>query len=168
MFKKSTLFVLLAFGLFLFGKYLWMKPKYDPGASAPDFTVPALYGDSLRLSDFRGSYVLLDFWGSWCGPCRQENPALVLLHAKHAHKNFKVISIALERSKEAWARAVAKDGLTWKEHGSFLKRMKDPVALQYGVREIPTKYLLDPNGNIVLTNPTFPDLDRHLDEVLTN
>lgn len=142
-------------------------PKYDPGQKAPEFTVPSLNGDSIRLSDYRGNYLLLDFWGSWCGPCRQESPDLVSLYGQNKDKGFRILSIALDRDKASWGRAIAKDGLAWDDHGSYLKRMKDPVALLYGVREIPTKYLIDPNGDIIATNPTFAELNQTLNQVLT-
>lgn len=144
-----------------------MKPKFDPGQLAPDFTIPSLYGDSLRLSDYKGNYLLLDFWGSWCGPCRVESPDLVQLYQDYNPKGLKILSIALDRDRSRWQGAIKKDGLIWKDHGSNLQRMKDPVAGLYGVREIPTKYLIDPKGYIIATNPTFAELRTKLDEVLT-
>ena len=142
-------------------------PKYDPGQKAPDFSVPALHGDSLRLSDYAGQYVLLDFWASWCGPCRVESPELVNLYEQYKSTGFRILSIALDKSAESWKRAIEKDGLRWNDHGSHLRRMKDPVALLYGVREIPTKYLIDPKGYIIATNPTFAELRQTLDGALT-
>jgi len=152
----------------MIGQFLWKKPKYNPGVEAPTFTTPSLTGDSLRLSDFRGKMVLLDFWASWCGPCRVESPQLVDLYNKFHDDGFEIISIGMERDRERWLRAIKKDGLVWPTHGSSLQRMKDPVGVLYGVREIPTKYLIDSKGFIIETNPTFEELDKILSSVLSN
>ncbi|NNE30055.1 MAG: TlpA family protein disulfide reductase [Saprospiraceae bacterium] len=167
MLKKTNLFLILAIALFFGGRYLWMKPKFDPGQKAPLFSAPMPDGGTLNLADYSGKYVLLDFWGSWCGPCRAESPNLVRLYREYQPKGLEIVSISLERSANNWKRAIQKDGLYWDDHASNLQRMKDPIAKMYGVREIPTKYLINPEGYIIATNPTFAQLESTLDEVLT-
>ncbi len=165
--KKVFKYIWLVIPLFFLGKYLWMMPKFNPGKLAPEFSVPALDGGNLSLSDYKGQLLLLDFWGSWCGPCRVESPDLVKLYQKYGGKGFEILSIALDKSEARWRNAIKKDGLYWKGHGSHLERMKDPVALLYGVREIPTKYLIDEGGYIIATNPSFEEINQILSEKLS-
>ena len=153
--------------IFLIGKYLWMKPKFNPGKLAPEFSIPAVDGGNLALNDYKGQMLLLDFWGSWCGPCRHESPNLVQVYKKYGGEGFEILSIALDKSEGRWKNAIKKDGLNWKGHGSNLQRMKDPVAVLYGVREIPTKYLIDEEGYIIATNPSFQEIDKILSEKLS-
>lgn len=147
-------------------------PKYNDGEVAPNFVNYLANGDSIQLSDFKGKMVLLDFWGSWCGPCRQESPALVQLYNKFHGKEFKnfddfeIVSVGIETRKERWLGAIEKDGLYWKYHVSEFKRLKSKTALLYGVREIPTKYLINPKGNIIGVNLPFAELDKILTEEL--
>lgn len=154
------------------GYFFYKMPKFDNGEPAPDFISYTPDGDSLKLSDYAGQYVLLDFWGSWCGPCRVENPALVKLYDKYSGKSFKkasafkILSVGIETSKESWIRAIKSDNLKWPDHVSSVKRLRDPVAKLYGVKEIPTKYLISESGSIVMVNPSFEDLDKWLAERL--
>jgi len=165
--KNFLKYIWMVIPLFLVGKYLWKMPKYNPGKLAPEFSIPALDGATLNLSDYKGKMLLLDFWGSWCGPCRLESPNLVKVYNDYGGKGFEILSVALDKSEARWKNAIKKDGLNWPGHGSHLERMKDPVAIQYGVREIPTKYLIDEKGYIIATNPSFEEIDKILSEKLS-
>jgi len=137
------------------------------GAIAADFTQNDVNDKPVKLSDFRGKYVLLDFWASWCGPCRQENPHVVEAYNKYKEKNFTVLGVSLDRPgrKEDWLKAIEKDGLTW-THVSDLKFWDNEVAKLYGVRGIPQNYLIDPNGKIVAKNLRGEQLMKTLEEIL--
>lgn len=119
------------------------------GAVAPDFEIAGVDGTTLRLSDFKGKYVLLDFWASWCGPCRMENPTLVKVYQQYKDKNFAIFSISLDNNREKWLSAIQADGLIWKSHASSLMRWNCPVARRYNVSSIPHSLLIDPKGKVV-------------------
>lgn len=144
-------------------KFVWQKPKYGTGIESPDFEASLVDGTVFKLSDMKGKLVLLDFWGSWCGPCRKDNPNLVRLYNEFHGKSFKeatdfeIISVAIENSEKPWIRAIENDGLIWPYHILQNERFKSPIAKQYGVREIPTKYLLDTNGAIIAVNPSYEE-----------
>jgi len=143
-------------------------PKFDSGEIAPNFHASTLYGDDINFSTFKDQYVLLDFWGSWCPPCRKENPQLVALYNKHKDNKYKeatafqIISIAVETNQRAWENAIKKDGLVWKHQISSLQRFNDPIVDAYGVKEIPTKYLVGPNAEIISVNWTVDQIDQYL------
>lgn len=138
------------------------------GDMAPDFEMTGRGNSTERLSDYIGQYVLLDFWGSWCGPCRKENPALVELYNEMSNQKldgghrFTILSIGLETSEANWRRAIEQDGLIWPHHYTDLSRMKSPIAQLYGVREIPTKFLINPDGYIVGINQTTQEIKAFL------
>lgn len=136
------------------------------GSYAMDFTQNDTLGKPVSLSSFRGKYVLVDFWASWCGPCRRENPNVVKVFNKFKDKNFTILSVSLDRpnAKDKWLAAIHKDGLTW-THVSDLKYWDNAVAKQYGIRAIPQNLLLDPQGKIIAKNLRGEDLDAKLTEV---
>lgn len=118
------------------------------GQEAPGFTLPDTAGVAVSLKDFRGKYVLLDFWAAWCPPCRKENPNVVRTFNEFKDKNFTVVGVSLDYNRAGWLKAIADDGLTW-THVSDLKYWDSEIPALYGVRGIPANYLLDPNGVII-------------------
>lgn len=137
------------------------------GSVAMDFTQADTSGVPVSLSSFRGKYVLLDFWASWCGPCRQENPTVVANYQKFSPKNFTVLGVSLDRpgQKDKWLQAIYKDNLTW-THVSDLQFWNNAVAQQYRVQGIPQNFLIGPDGRILAKNLRGPALEQKLCEVL--
>lgn len=135
------------------------------GKTAPEFSLPDTAGVSVSLADFRGKYVLLDFWASWCPPCRRENPNVVKAFQDYKDKNFTIIGISLDNNKDKWMKAIADDKLTW-THLSDLKYWDSEIPALYGVRGIPANVLLDPNGVIIAKNITGEELHNTLKEVI--
>jgi peroxiredoxin len=138
------------------------------GSMAPDFTQNDINDKPVKLSDFRGKYVLLDFWASWCGPCRQENPVVVKAFNKYKDKNFTVLSVSLDQpgKKDQWLAAIKKDGLEGWTHVSDLKYWSNAVVALYGVRGVPTNFLIDPAGKIVGRNLRGELLEQKLAALL--
>jgi peroxiredoxin len=135
------------------------------GTILPDFSQPDTSGKSVSLSSLRGNYVLVDFWASWCGPCRQENPNLVAAFNKYKNKKFTVLGVSLDKAKEAWLDAIRMDGLAW-THISDLQGWQNAVAQQFQIFNIPQNFLLDPEGKVVGKNLRGPALERKLERLL--
>ncbi|MDR1682991.1 MAG: AhpC/TSA family protein [Candidatus Symbiothrix sp.] len=136
------------------------------GSPAPDFTQNDVNGNPISLSDFKGKYVLIDFWASWCGPCRQENPNLRRAYERYKNKNFEILGISLDnRDAGAWKRAIEKDQLAWPQV-SDLKGWKNEVAQMYRISQIPQNFLLNPEGIIVARNLRGSELETKLSEIL--
>jgi thiol-disulfide isomerase/thioredoxin len=136
------------------------------GEKAPEIELADRSGNPLKLSSLKGKVVLLDFWASWCGPCRHENPTVVKAYDKYKEKGFTVFSVSLDNSKDKWLAAIAKDGLTWENHVSDLKGWQSAGAALYKVSGIPATFLLDKEGKIVAKNLRGPALEEKLKELL--
>ena len=133
------------------------------GSVAPDFIQKDTLDRDVRLSSFKGQYVLIDFWASWCRPCRIENPILVKTYHEYKDKNFTIISVSLDHNKTSWLKAIRRDRLAW-THTSDLKFWKNEVALLYGVKTVPQNVLLDPEGKIIGKNIPTAELGNWLKE----
>jgi peroxiredoxin len=133
------------------------------GHKAPDFTTGGIDGKPVKLSDYKGKYVMLDFWASWCTPCRHENPNVVKQYAIYKPLGLNILGISLDVDKTAWALAIKQDKLTWK-HASDLKNFEGPVERLYQINQIPSNFIIDPNGIIVAKNLTGPDLEEFLNK----
>ncbi|MDP9041330.1 MAG: redoxin domain-containing protein [Bacteroidota bacterium] len=131
------------------------------GSDAMDFTQTDTAGNPVTLSSFKGKFVLIDFWASWCKPCRMENPNILAAYERFKAKNFTVLGVSLDRSRDAWIKAIQDDRLIWSQV-SDLKFWSNAVALQYHIQQIPQNFLIDPDGKIVGKNLRGGDLDSRL------
>jgi len=141
------------------------KGKAAIGKPAPNFTLHNRSGKEVSLASFKGKYVLIDFWASWCGPCRAESPNMVKLYNKFKGKNFEILGVSLDGSEDAWIGAIEKDGLRW-VHVSDLMQWNSPVVALYGIDGIPATVIVDPAGVIVAKNLRGEELMSKLDELL--
>jgi thiol-disulfide isomerase/thioredoxin len=170
-FTKFLIGIALGIIIYKVGSYLYFKPNYITGEKAPEFSTQLIDGSTFKLAEQKGSFVLLDFWGSWCGPCRKENPELVKFYNNYKGadlgngEGLKLLSIAIEKDENRWKQAIQADGLDWKYHTSDLKYFDNEIAKLYGVREIPTKFLLNPDGEIIAVNQSFDQMRNLLEKM---
>lgn len=141
-----------------------IEKKKGIGVTAMDFTQNNTAGKPVKLSDYRGKYVLLDFWASWCGPCRAENPNVLDNYEKFHSKGLEILSVSLDDKKEAWLKAIKDDGLEW-AHVSDLKGWKNEVAKEYDIRAVPSNFLIDKEGKIVAVDLRGEELTQKLAEI---
>ena len=141
--------------------------KYETvrtGAKAPDFTAPTPQGTSVNLYKNLGKYTIIDFWASWCAPCRRENPNVVALYQKYKDAGLKIIGVSLDKDKNRWINAIEKDGLPWL-HVSNLKNWEEPIAQLYKVNSVPKMFILDENGTIIARDLRGEELASKLEEL---
>ncbi len=137
------------------------------GAMAPEIDLPTPEGNNVKLSSLRGNYVMVDFWAAWCGPCRKENPNVLKAYNKYHDRGFEVYGVSLDKTKEKWVAAIAKDGLTWTQV-SDLQYFNSVAAAAYGVTSIPATVLIDREGKIIAKNLRGAALEDKLAEIFKN
>ncbi|MBB6239641.1 peroxiredoxin [Pedobacter sp. AK013] len=153
-----------------FGKEVGLRiatfKKTQEGVGAQDFAQPDVDGKMVKLSDYHGKYVLVDFWASWCAPCRRENPNLVKVYEQYKSKGFEILGVSLDKAadKAKWIKAIADDKLTWKQV-SDLKGWENEAAAKYEVKAIPMNFLIDPNGKIIAKYLRGEALDVKIKEI---
>lgn len=143
---KKLFFLMLLTGAALSG-----SAQIKAGQPAPDLSLPDGNGRTVQLSSLKGSVVLIDFWASWCGPCRQNNPHLVKLYSKYHDKGLEILGISLDNNSDAWRAAIGQDGIIWRQVID-IKGWDAASAATYGVNSIPASFLLDKNGTIQAVN----------------
>jgi peroxiredoxin len=150
-----------------FRKFLSDQKDLNPGAKAPVFVQNDTAGNPVNLASFKGKYVLIDFWASWCGPCRETNPELVKIFDEFKGRNFTILGISLDGvdGKSAWLKAIKDDGLSWPQV-SDLKHWENEVAKLYSIRKIPQSFLIDPDGIIIARDLETKELMEKLKQVL--
>jgi len=160
------LITLLLFTFFGFSTTPNLSQEAKP--QAPEISLQNPDGQQINLTDLRGNIVLVDFWASWCGPCRRKHPELTGVYNKFKNQKFKngarfeIFSVSLDRNKNAWKAAIAKDHLTWSTHVSDLQGWNSSAAKAYGVRSIPSNVLIDADGKIIAKNLFGADLENFL------
>jgi thiol-disulfide isomerase/thioredoxin len=142
-----------------------VERKTAIGVTAPDISLTDPEGKIRKLSSLKGKVVLIDFWASWCGPCRKENPNVVAMYSKYRDKGFEIFSVSLDKDRESWLKAIAKDNLSWPNHVSDLKYWKSEGAAAYGVTSIPFTVLVDKKGKIIAKKLRGEELENKVNEL---
>ena len=169
---KSTLITIgiaiILVSVFYFGKRYYLKPKIEIGVRAAEVSGKLADGTSFSISDLKGNYVLLDFWGSWCKPCRESHPELIRLYNEFHSADYKdasgfeIVSFGVERNKRNWAAAIEEDGLVWPFHLVSDDLFNSPVINTYNVKQIPSKFLINPKGIIIAVDPSIEQVSSIL------
>lgn len=163
-----ALIIVLYFGF----RHIYFQPTFKSGEAAPAFDAVLADGNAFSLAELQGNYVLLDFWGSWCGPCIRDKPALKALYQKYhsfssnTSNGFEIVSIAVEESESRWRAALNRYSPEWKyqilDQVTSLRFFDGPLTKQFGVKQLPSAFLLDPQGKIIATNPTLDEVEQIL------
>lgn len=167
MISKLLNIALIVLILALVGNYIYKLPKYSIGNEVPSLSFVTTNGSTINLDSVSNKYVLLHFWGSWCPSCRRKNPELVRLYKTYLEESigesdFTIISIALEKNKEKYQNAVDLDGIFWESQIVVDNLFQSEIAKLYGIREIPTTYLIGPDRKVLMTNPKISNLKKFL------
>lgn len=144
-----------------------LKSAIVPGMEAPDIAMKDPDGKTRKLSDLRGKVVLVDFWASWCSPCRKENPNVVKLYNQYHSQGFEIYSVSLDKGKEAWLKAIKDDGLVWENHVSDLNGWTSSGGATYGISSVPSTVLVDRDGKVVARNLRGTELERKVREIIS-
>ena len=176
-FMKSYLITIAIFLALWFAyktvRHFYFKLNVQDGEMAPDFTAKLIDGSTFHISDYKGKIILLHFWGSWCGPCRRENPSINKLYADFHDKKFKnidgfeILSIGVEADEMRWHNAILNDNLHWKNHTSDVNMFEGKITTLFGVRQIPSLILIDQDQKVLGTTWTPEMIRAHLTERLS-
>jgi thiol-disulfide isomerase/thioredoxin len=176
--KKRNLLFRISIVIFSVFTILYVTYSFSKnakiGEKAPEFTTQLVNGENYSLANSRGNYVLLYFWGSWCGPCIRNAPELVAISKNYKSKFFdkdsklEILSVALEKKGKKWKRVVNKFGFNWELQVVHFHKivLNSSIANKYGVLEIPSKFLIGPNGNIILSKTSFLEIEQYLEKRL--
>lgn len=163
----TGMIAIIVFGFYL-GKYLYLKPKNIAGDRASEINDKLPDGTPFSLKNLEGKYVLLDFWGSWCQPCRENHPQLITLYKRFQNESFRdsegfeIVSIGVEKNRENWLSAIQNDQLTWPYHILTLGDFDTPIVKSYNVKQVPTKFLINPKGIIMAVDPSLDEVAKML------
>ncbi len=146
--------------------YQYRKPKFVAGETTPDFNLTLPDGQTKSFSALRGQYTILQFWGSWCGPCRAENPFLVEMYEKYHSSGLNIVSVGIERNATSWRLAIENDGMIWPAHTIESGDFNGPLARQFNVHSIPAIFLINPQGQIMGVNQRPEQIRKMLEEKL--
>ncbi|MBK7937265.1 MAG: TlpA family protein disulfide reductase [Lewinellaceae bacterium] len=146
--------------------YEYRKPRFRAGEKAADFEATLIDGRKVHLSELNGKYTLLQFWGSWCGPCRAENPALADIYRTYGGPDFEIFSIGIESNPKAWRRAIQQDEMIWPYHAMESQDFKGGASKLFNIKSIPATFLLDPEGTIIGVNLAPEKIKKTLSERL--
>ena len=141
--------------------YIFPVESSQVGKSIIDFKLPNKNGELIDTNIYRGSILLIDFWASWCAPCRKQLPEILKLYEKYKHKNFKILSVSLDKSTEKWVSALEKEQMIW-DNVIESKEFNSEIVKSYDVNAIPSTFLIDEKGKIIANNPSFQNLENYL------
>ena len=156
--------IALALGLLLVGA-LHVTAQPAIGKQAYEIMLPDVKGNVQKLSDHKGKVVLIDFWASWCGPCRRANPALAVLYSKYKNKGFEIFGVSIDDETKAWKKAIQADRISWKQVNAP-GGWDAPVALEWKLEQIPASFLIDQRGKVIAVDPTKEEIENYLKNIL--